>query len=74
MGKESLLTRDTTELFVVVITKFYVSFPSKLKATIVFPKLILKLKASDQSKQARKKLFCHVIIYMIICATFCISF
>ena len=62
---------DTTELFVVVITKFYVSFPSKLKATIGFPKLILKLKASDQSKQARKKLFCHVIIYDYLCDVLC---
>ena len=39
-----------------------VSFSSKTKAINVFLKHILKSKARDQSNQARKKLFCHVIV------------
>ena len=39
-----------------------VSFSSKSKASNVFPKHILKSKARDQSNQARKKLFCHIIV------------
>ena len=35
---------------------FCVTFSLKWKATNVFPKHILELKACDQSKQARKKL------------------
>ena len=34
----------------------------KLKATNVFPKSILKSKAGDQPIQAKKKLFCYVIV------------
>ena len=44
-----------------------VSFSSKSKAINVFPKHILKLKARDQSIQARKKLFCHVIVKNYLC-------
>ena len=39
-----------------------VSFSSKSKAINVFPKYILKSKACDQSNEARKKLFCSVIV------------
>ena len=39
-----------------------VSFSSKSKATNVFLTHILKSKARDQSFQASKKLFCHVIV------------
>ena len=53
-GEESLLTLD--------ITTLCVTFSVKSEATNVFPKHILKLKARDQSLQARKKLFCHVIV------------
>ena len=38
------------------------SFSSKSKAINVFPKHILKSKACHQSIQARKKLFCHMIL------------
>ena len=48
-----------------------VSFSSKLKATNVFPKHILKLKACDQSIQAIKKLFCHVIVKNYFCSVSC---
>ena len=48
------------------------SFSSKSKATNIFPKKhFRKLKARDQSKQARKKLFCHVIINNYLCNIFC---
>ena len=43
------------------LATFCASFSSKSKATNVFPKYILKEKAQDQSKKARKKLFCCVI-------------
>ena len=43
----------------------------KLKATNVFPKPILKSKAGDQPIQAKRKLFCCVIVnnyfYCILC-------
>ena len=39
-----------------------VSFSSKSKATNVFPKHILELKARDKSIQSSKKLICHGII------------
>ena len=48
--------------YYIICAKLRVSFSSKLKATNVFPKHILKLKARDQSIQPRKKLFCHVIL------------
>ena len=41
---------------------FFVCFPSKQKATNVFPKHILKLEACDQLIQARKKLFCCMMV------------
>ena len=44
------------------IATLCVSFLSKSEAINVFPKHILKSKARDQSIQARKKLFCHVIV------------
>ena len=43
------------------------SFSSKLKATNVFPKYILKSKARDKSIQARKKLYCHVTVKNYLC-------
>ena len=48
-----------------------VSFSSKLKATNVFPKHILKSKTCNQSIQARKKLFCHVIVNNYLCNVLC---
>ena len=56
----------------VICATFCVWFSSRSKATRVFPKYILKLKARDQSKQAYK-LHCHVILKNI-CAAFCLSF
>ena len=48
-----------------------VSFSSKSKATNVFPKHILKSKARDQSIEARKILFCHVIVKNYLCNVLC---
>ena len=48
--------------YIVTCATLYVSFSPKLKATNVFPKHILKSKARDQSIQASKRLFCHVIV------------
>ena len=48
-----------------------ISFSSKSKATNIFPKNILKSKARDQSFQARKKLFCHVIVKKYLCKVSC---
>ena len=42
-------------------------FSSKSKATNVFPKYILKLKASDKSVQERKKLSCHAMVKNYLC-------
>ena len=39
-----------------------VSFSSRFKATNIILKHILKLKAHDQSIQARKKLFCRMTV------------
>ena len=44
-----------------------VNFSSKSKAINVFSKHILKSKARDQSIQAKKKLFCHVIVRNCLC-------
>ena len=44
-----------------------VSFSSKSKASNVFPKNILKSKAHDKSIQARKKIFCHLIVKTYLC-------
>ena len=48
--------------YLITCATLCVSFSSKSKAIYIFPKLILKPKARDQSIQARKKLFCHVIV------------
>ena len=63
-GEESLLKRDSC-------ATLCVSFSSKSKATNVFPKHISKSKARDQSIQARKKLFCHVIVKNYLCNVLC---
>ena len=63
MGRKSF----DTWYYIVTCAKFCVSFSSKSKATNIFPKLILKLKARDQSIQERKKLFCHMIIKNYLC-------
>ena len=63
-GEETLLTIDIT--FIICAT-LYVNFSSKSKATNVFPKHILKSKARDKLIQARKKLFCHVIVKNYLC-------
>ena len=44
-----------------------VSFSSKLEATTVFPKYILKSKVCSKSIQARKKLYCHVRVKNYLC-------
>ena len=51
--------------YIVTSATLCLSFSSKSKAINVFP--ILKLKARDQSIQARKKLFCHVILKNYLC-------
>ena len=56
-----------TWYYIVTCATLCVSFSSKSKAINVFPKHILKLKARDQSIQARKKLFCHVIVKNYLC-------
>ena len=56
--EESLLTRDIT----VICATLSVCVFSKWKGINVFLKHILKLKARDQSIQAKKKLICRVIL------------
>ena len=56
-----------TWYYVVLYATLCVSFSSKSKATNVFPKHILKSKARYQSIQARKNLFCHVIVKNYLC-------
>ena len=56
--------------YIVLCAALCVIFSSKSKAT-VFPKHILKSKARDQSIQARKKLFCHVIVKYYWCNVSC---
>ena len=51
-----------TWYYIVTCATLCVSFSSKSKAINVFSKHILKSKACDKSIQARKKLFCHVIV------------
>ena len=53
--------------YIVIGAMICVSFSSISKATNVFLKHILKLKACDQSIQATKKLFCHVILQNYLC-------
>ena len=62
--EESLLARHIK----VICATFWVSFSLKSKGT-AFP--ILKLKACDQSKQPRKKLFCDMIIKYYLCNDLC---
>ena len=58
-------------LYIIICAMFCEILSLKSKAAYVFPKHILKFKASDQSKQVRKKLFCHMIInnylYNVLC-------
>ena len=56
-----------TWYYIVTCATLCVSFSSKSKAINVFPKHILKSKARDQSIQARKKLFSHVIVKNYLC-------
>ena len=56
-----------TWCYIVTCATLCVSFSSKSKAINVFPKHILKSKARDQSTQASKKLFCHVIVKNYLC-------
>ena len=49
---------DQPQSNIVICATLCVNFSSKLKATNVFPKHILKLKARDKLFQARKTLFC----------------
>ena len=53
--------------YTVTYATLCVSFSSKSKAINIFPKHILKSKARDQSTQAMKKLFCHVIVKNYLC-------
>ena len=57
--------------YIVICATLCVIFSSKSKATNIFPKHILKSKAHDKSIQARKKLFCHVIVKNYLCNIFC---
>ena len=52
---------------IVICATHCVSFSSKSKAINVFLKHILKSKTRNQSIQARKKLFCHVIVKNYLC-------
>ena len=55
----------------VICAMHCVYFSSKSKATNIFPKHILKLKAQDQSIQPRKKLFCSMIVKNYLCNVLC---
>ena len=57
-GEESLMWYYMVFFFAFLL----VCFSSKSEATNVFPKPVLKLKACDQSIQARMKSFCHMIV------------
>ena len=56
-----------TLYYMVICSTLCVSFSSDSKATNVFQKHILKSKPRDQSIQARKKLFCHLIVKNYLC-------
>ena len=56
-----------TWYYIVNCVTLCVNLSSKSKAINVFSEHIPKLKARDQSIQARKKLFCHVIIKNYLC-------
>ena len=62
-GRKSFDTR----YYIVTCATLCVNFSSKSKAINVCPKHVLKLKACDQSIQARKKLFCYVTIKNNLC-------
>ena len=55
--------------YIVTYATLCASFSSKSNSN-VFPKHILELKARDQSMQARKKLFCYVIVKNYLCNVF----
>ena len=57
--------------YIVIDATLCVSFSLKWKATNVFLKHILKLKAYDQTIQARKKLFCCMIVKNYSCNVLC---
>ena len=57
--------------YIVICATLCVSFSTKSKAVNVFPKNILKSKARNKSLQARKKLFCHVIVNNYLCNVLC---
>ena len=56
-----------TWYYIVTCATLCVSFSSKSKAVNVFPKHILKSKVRDQSIQASKKLFYHVLVKNYLC-------
>ena len=57
--------------YIVLCATLSVSFSSRLKATNVFVKHILKSKEHDQSIQERKKLFCCIIVKNYLCNILC---
>ena len=57
--------------YIVLCATLWVSFSSKSKATNIFPKHLLRSKARDQSIQARKKFFFHVIVKNYLCNVLC---
>ena len=59
-----------TWYYIVICATLCASFSSKSKATNIFPKHTLKPKAHDQSVQARKKLFCIMIVNNYLCNVF----
>ena len=63
IGRKSF---DSRYYIITCVTRC-VSFSSKSRAINHFPKQILKPKARDQSIQARKKLFCHMIVNNNLC-------
>ena len=70
-AKCSLRKPFDTWYYIAICATLYLSFSSKSKATNVFPKHILKSKVRDQSIQARKKLFCHVMVKDYLCNVLC---
>ena len=56
-----------TWYYIVTCATLWISFSSKSKATHFFTKHILKSKARNQSIQAGKKLFCHMIVKNYLC-------
>ena len=56
-----------TWYYIVTCATLWISFSSKSKAIHFFTKHILKSKARNQSIQAGKKLFCHMIVKNYLC-------